>query len=151
MAINFEELLDRPLAEFKAPPLLPAGPYRMRTGVAADFGKSRDKETPFFEVTCQVVEALDGVDPDALAGIDLSKKTQRLTFYLTEDAMIRLKNFATACGVENLDNKSTKEVCGDLKNNKYEFCGYITHTPNKKAVGPDDPKFFANCDRFAKL
>lgn len=150
MTTNLEELLNRPAGGFKPPPLIPAGPYRCETA-GLSFDKSKDKNTPFASVAVRYQEALEGVDPEAVAGVDIAKRTSKIDFYLTEDATFRLVNFAKDCGVEDVDNKTIKELCADIARNKYQFVGYVTHSPNKNAKGPDDAKFYANITKTAKL
>lgn len=150
MALDFDELLNRPAGGFKPPPTLPPGPYRAETN-GGEFGKSTDKNTPFYSVKVKLHEAMEGVDVAQLEGVELQKRAQKIDYYLTEDATYRLVNFAKDCGVENPEGKTIKELCADLGRNKYQFVAYITHTPNKKAQGPDDPKFYANITKTAKL
>jgi hypothetical protein len=111
MAVDFRKLLKKPLDEVKRPPALPAGTYH---GVVAkyEFGESRDKKTPFIRFFFTITSADDSIDPGELAGIELAKKQQRRDFYLTDDALYRLKEFIASCGIETAGH-TTDELLAD--------------------------------------
>lgn len=148
--ISLEDLLGKRAGDFKPPPLIPQGPYRFRTE-GLEFGTSREKKTPFAKVHFAPLEAMDGVDASQLENIELEKRKMSYDFYLTDDASYRLVEFAKMCGVEDVASISLKEVCGRLKNNKYQIVGYVIHVPNKNARAESDPKYYANIDRFSSL
>lgn len=99
MAADFKKLLSKNLDEVERPKPLPPGTYYGRvTKYALDV--SKEKKTPYVRFSLAVTSAGDGVEADALNGVDLSKKQLRKDFYLTHDADWRLKEFIKSCGVQ---------------------------------------------------
>lgn len=92
MAADFKSLLRKPIDSVVKPKALPAGTYRGRVKTF-EFKESKEKKTPFVQFNVQVVSATDEVEPDSLAGIDLSKKLLRKDYYITDDALWRLREF----------------------------------------------------------
>ena len=94
---DFRELLAKPMDDVKRPPALPAGVYH---GVVSnhEFGTSSRKQTPFVRYT-YTLQSLHEGDEANLEGIDLSKRNPASTFYITEDALYRLKDFLESVGV----------------------------------------------------
>lgn len=90
---NFEALLNKPLDSFEAPKPLPAGSYSALIE-KFEFGKSKNKETPYVRFFVKPTEGLD-VDAEAIAEAGgFEGKALRLDFFLTPDAMFRLTKFA---------------------------------------------------------
>lgn len=90
---NFTDILDRKSSEIERPKPLPVGTYLWLIDGQPKFDKSQKQQTPYVEFTCRCLQPMDDVDPQALADMGgHAGKTQRLTFYLTEDAMFRLTN-----------------------------------------------------------
>lgn len=102
MTTNFKELLRKNLDDVKKPEPLPEGSYR-GTIFKFDFDVSARKQTPFVRFTVVPQEAMDGVDGDELAtalqGKALSEKQFRKDYYLTEDALHRLKALIASMGI----------------------------------------------------
>src|SRR5262245_27368133 len=94
---DFNALLDKNPLEFERPPTPPEGEYLV---VVRDkkFGQSSQKKTPFVEFSYGVISALPSIPDEALNGVDLSKVKFRDEFYLTEDAMFRLREFLELLG-----------------------------------------------------
>lgn len=97
MRDSFEDLLDKPLDNFKKPPAMPEGNYIFQV-TDFKFGKTTgEKKTNFVEFETTYVEAMPDVDADNLStvldGNALTSKKSKLTFYLTADAMWRLSQF----------------------------------------------------------
>lgn len=91
---NFSDILDRPASETERPKPLPAGGYLCVVKGLPRRDKSAKKGTPFVEFILQPVEAMEDVDAEALAAMGgLANKTIKATYYLTEDALWRLKDF----------------------------------------------------------
>lgn|SRR5574337_489417 len=89
-APNFRELLSMPSDGFKRPPALPEGHYRAIIK-NHEFGTSSKKKTPFVRFLVTPTEPTEDVDADLLEGIDLSKKEFRKDYYITPDALYRLR------------------------------------------------------------
>lgn len=114
MTVDFKTLLQKPADEIKRPPVLPAGTYH---GVVKsyEFKESKEKKTPYCEVTVGVQGPGDGIDPESVAGVDFSKKQMRTNFFLTEDAVYRLKEFLESCGHTTV-GKTLGEVIPEMVN-----------------------------------
>jgi hypothetical protein len=100
---QFSTLLDEEPTEINRPKPLPVGPYAATVGMPR-YDKSTKKKTDFVEFPLQIIAALDGVDEEALTealgGKPIGEKSQRITFYLTEDAVYRLDEFHEHCGID---------------------------------------------------
>lgn len=101
---NFNDVLDRPSDSIEKPKPLPVGHYLAAVKGQGELGHSKEKKTPQVEYTLQLLQAAEDVDQEALAevlkGKAISEKTVKATFYLTEDAIWRLKEFLDHCGIE---------------------------------------------------
>lgn len=139
---DFSAILDRTSAEVERPKPLPIGPYAWAVKGLPRMDKSAKKGTPFVEFTCQPLQAMEGVDEDdleaALTKKDGSKKllgdmTQRLTFYLTEDALWRLKKFL----VQDLQIEEGDRTLAALIDEApgCQFIGTVKHTPTDDGEG----------------
>lgn len=102
---NFGSILDTPSESVKRPSPLPVGTYYCTVKGQPKFDVSAKKKTEYAEFTLQIMQVLEDVDPEALTealnGKSISEKTIRATYYLTEDAIWRLKDFLDHCGVED--------------------------------------------------
>lgn len=99
---DFASLLNKPAGEAKKPPVLDAGDY---PGVIKSYepGESSQKKTPFIRFQVGLTGWPEGADPQTREDgtpIDLSTKTLRRDFFLTEDALWRLDEFLRSIGVE---------------------------------------------------
>lgn len=97
--VDLKSLLSKPMDDVKPPVPLPAGTYH---GVVKgqSFGESRQKKTPFVRYEFTLHSAGDDVDASQLEGVDLSTKSPRFDFYLTDNSDFRLKDFLTSVGVK---------------------------------------------------
>jgi hypothetical protein len=95
---DFNAILNKGVEEAERPKPLPAGTYRAKIE-GHEFGESRQKGTPYCRVRLNPIEAQDDVDGEQLDEVlkqtdgDLSKKLVSSDFYLTEQAMWRLREF----------------------------------------------------------
>jgi len=94
---DFNALLDKNPLEFERPPTVPEGEYLVVIR-EKKFGQSSQKKTPFVEFSYGIVSPMASVPEEALSGVDLSKAKLRDEFYLTEDAMFRLRDFLEMIG-----------------------------------------------------
>ena len=107
MAVNFKELLSRPVDSAKKPPTKPAGTY---TGTIAShkFDESMKQKTPYVRFTFNNIQPGEDIlnsDPRLVQDedgnpIDFSKWSPYKDFYLTEDALYRLKEFLQSLGID---------------------------------------------------
>lgn len=142
---NFEGILNRTAGTVERPPTMPFGEYVFKVKGLPELGESAQKKTPQAEFTCIPVAALDGVDEEALEAClnrksgrkQLGDLVQKLTFYLTEDATYRLKEFLIndlkVCSEAEAEDKTLSELIDMAPNS--QFIGTIKHTPTKDGKG----------------
>lgn len=96
--VDIRSLLSVSADEVKKPPVLPRGTYH---GFIEKYegGESREKKTPYLRVFLKVQSADATIPADQLEGVDLSKKQFRKDYYLTPDALYRLKEMLDKVGV----------------------------------------------------
>lgn len=140
---NFQTLLDESPEEVVRPEPLPTGSYTAIVKMPR-YDKSTKKQTPFVEFPLQVAAAGADVDDEALADAlgdaKLSDKEQRVTFYLTDDAIYRLDEFHEHCGLDLSDGQTRKarnEACVNQ-----EVGIVVKHT-----TSDDGQRIFANVAR----
>lgn len=114
MATNFNHLLSKPADDVKRPPLLPAGTYHGRVS-SHKFDESANKKTPYCRYQIDIQSAGADIEPSMMDGIDLSKRQLRKDFYLTDDALWRLKDFLVSCGIPS-HGRSMAEMVPDAIN-----------------------------------
>ena len=122
---NFSSILDESPTEVARPKPLPAGTYLFVVGTPT-YDKSSKKGTPYVMFNLRPVEIESDVDEDELSEAGgLDSKTIRATFYLTEDAVYRLDEFHSHCGLDLSDPSSRKTRNDDVVN--AEVRGVIKH------------------------
>lgn len=128
---NFADLLKQPADSFKKPPCLPSGTYH---GMVAkhEFGKSRDKQTPFVRFHLQLLAAGDAIDPELLTGIDIAKRSQWRDYYITPDSLWRLTTFLKSIGIST-EGRSLNETIPEAQGQRVLV--HLTQKPN--AAGTD--------------
>ena len=104
-AQTFGSILDRAPSEIEKPKPLPQGSYVTLLVGQPRFDKSTKKQTEYAEFTHKILSAGEDVDADALKTYlgDSKKLTDVLmknTYYLTEGATWRLKDFLEHCGID---------------------------------------------------
>ena len=109
-----QALLSKPIDDVKPPVQLPLGSY-LGVVVKREFDKAKNKdETPIVRFEIGFREALPDVDADelsaALDGEPLTEKTQRLEFWLTPNALFRLKEF----GMDHCKVQSPGDTMAEL-------------------------------------
>lgn len=118
--MSFMDILNRPATEIEPPKPLPVGSYIATITGMPNAVKVGAAETDAYDFPAKIVAPGEDVDPDALK--DWSGKSgkpvqganaPRLRFFLTEDAVYRLKDFLKACGID-VDNK--KKTLAELIN-----------------------------------
>lgn len=91
MTVNFAEILSKKVEETERPKPLPAGNY-VASIVKHEFGESSQKKTPYIRFWLRMMSPMDDVDQSLLPN-NWQQKELRLDFYLTDEAMFRLKDF----------------------------------------------------------
>jgi hypothetical protein len=101
MPVNFNELLQKPTADVKKPPVLNDGLYY---GVLGQFSlqESRQKKTPFASYPVTLTGAVDGVDlvDDEGNPIDVNGVKKQVDMYLSENAQFRIVELAKNLGLD---------------------------------------------------
>lgn len=142
MAPNFGNILSRAASEIERPKPMPVGSYNCAVKGMPKFGESAKKKTPFVEFTLSPMEAREDVDPDdleqALTKKDgtkklLSEMTIRATYYTTEDALYRLKDFLEHCGLDVEGDASLQELVEQT--NGCQVGANIRHTASDDGAG----------------
>jgi hypothetical protein len=112
MAVDFKSLLSKPSDSIEKPKLLPEGTY---TGMIAkyEYAESKEKKTPYVRFLVRLTGFGEDIDPTDQVGIDLSKRELRKDFYITEDALHRLKTFWETCGIDGR-GRTLSEIIPDL-------------------------------------
>lgn len=111
--MDFSSLLDRNVEDIKRPPALPAGDYPAVIK-NKEFGDNNKNKTPYVRFAIGLTgwpEEVDSADRQFDGKpIDLSKKTFRKDYYLTEDSLWRLKDFLEALGLGGGNRKISELI-----------------------------------------
>lgn len=123
MAVDFKGMLSKPVDSAERPKPLPAGTYFGHVG-KFEFLESKEKKTPYVRFHLKLTAPGDDVSPDALmmtdskghqSVVDVTKKPLRKDFYITEDALFRLREFIESCGISS-EGRSFNETIPELMN-----------------------------------
>ncbi|HLP67270.1 MAG TPA: hypothetical protein VK181_07105 [Rhizobium sp.] len=130
---KFSDALDRSMDDIKRPPPLPVGNYIFRIAKVPE--APREIEGKTFEILkfpCQVVSAMDDVDPDDLAAfgkvegapisMDFIFNTDPNEERAYELTLNRLKEFLARAGVEGATMKEQIARCANA-----QFIGEVAH------------------------
>lgn len=109
---DFRALLSKPADSIERPKALPAGTF-LGAVTKYEYGKSREKKTPYVRYTIQLHGAGPDVDPDDVTEVDFSKKTLKKDYYLTDDAEYRVKELWESCGIDGT-GRSLGEILPDI-------------------------------------
>lgn len=108
---SFASILDTPSSEIERPKPLPVGEYVCVVQGQPRFDKSSKKQTEFVEFTLKILEALETVDVDALEEMGgIKDKTIKATYYITETALWRLKDFLDHCNAGDEDESLRQRI-----------------------------------------
>ena len=127
---NFSDLLDRPSSDVERPKPVPQGTYHFAINGLYKLDKTTKKQTEYVEFNVNYLAAMDDVDEEALKESGgFSGKSTRLTFYITEDALWRLKKFLTNdLGIEEGD-KSLRQMLDETPGQ--QFLGTVKHSASE--------------------
>lgn len=108
---NFGSILDTPSNAVERPKPMPQGTYVCQVQGLPRYDKSSKKQTEFVEFTLQFLSAGEDVDQEELAAIGgFQGKTIKATYYLTETALWRLKDFLDHCQIEEGDSSLRQRI-----------------------------------------
>lgn len=137
---DFNALLDKDPTQFERPPTVPEGDYLLLIK-AKVFGQSAKKKTPFVEFQYGIVAPMPTIPMEALEGIDLTKAKLRDEFYITEDAMYRLREFFELVGVVMPSTRESIDACVGQ-----QVIGTVAHTQSTT----DASRTYANIRGYLK-
>lgn len=142
---NFGALLDKPSSDIERPKPLPQGTYQFAINGMYKLDKTTKKQTEYVEFTCNVIGAAEDVDEEALKEMGgFQGKSMRQTFYITEDALWRLKKFLTDdLGIEEGD-KSLRQMLDETPG--CQFLGTVKHEASQ-----DGESVYANIGSTAPV
>lgn len=116
---DFASILDEAPATTERPKPLPAGTYLAVVKGQPRYDKSSKKQTPFVEFTLQPTAAMEDVDQEELTTMGgFANKTIRATYYITEDAKWRLKDFLSHCGIDVDSMESYRTAIDEAMNSQ---------------------------------
>jgi hypothetical protein len=108
---SFEDILNMPASEIKAPEALPVGTYHCLIDGPPTPGKSSQKQTDFLQFKFRILSAQQDVDAAKAVEQQVVGKNFTNDFYITEDAVWRLKEFLSDhLGIEAANGASLKEL-----------------------------------------
>jgi len=113
--VDFSKLLSKSADDITKPKPVPVGTY---SGVIKKYEyleSKNENKTPYVRFTVGLQAPGDDVDASELENVDLTKKSFRKDFYLTEDAQYRVKEFAESCGIAT-SGRSLGEIIPDVVN-----------------------------------
>jgi|SRR5215471_19118458 len=148
----FGDILDMPSKDIEPPKNAPQGTYVTVVQGLPRYDKSSRKGTEFVEFTLGFLQAADDVDEDEIKAwltsadgsvAPLQEKTIRVTYYLTENSIYRLKQFCDDCGVDEDDHSLRQRV--ELAAG-CQVLAHVKHQPSE-----DGTRMFANVDRTAPV
>ena len=145
--VDFKELLSTQIESAERPKNFPVGHYDAVVA-AHEIGKSSQKETPFVRFPIKLVGPGEDVDAELFeeaGGMEAlrERKPVPMTFYLTKDALFRLREFlenglALDCGGRNFD-----EVIPETVN--MPLVVHVSHRAGRK-----EGEFFMELDDYLK-
>lgn len=140
--VDFTSILSKTGADCEKPGVIPAGAYDM-TVVGFATGESAKNKTPYVEIETKIVSPHEDVDMEEYAKVknpqDRSFKTK---FWLSEDALFRLKDFLIKLGFET-ENRTFLEMLNEMAG--CSVVGIVTHS-----LGQDKETVYASVDKFMK-
>lgn len=107
--VDFASLVNVQAETIERPKPLPAGSYTALIE-KQEFGTTSEKQTPYCRYLFKPTQAQDDVDATALAEVNLSKISLRQDYWLTPDAVYRLKEFLE----KTLGIESTGKTIGEM-------------------------------------
>ena len=145
--VNFAELLSVQVDTVERPKSFPIGSYDAIV-VSHEMGKSSQKETPFVRFWCKLLGTQEDVDEELFedaGGLEelAARKPIKLDFYLTTDAMYRLREFLEDSLDLSCQGRTFDVVIPEATN--VSFTAGIIHDAGKKPG-----EVYMNIDSHAK-
>lgn len=97
MALDLSHLLRKPMGNAVKPQALPPGDY---SGIIKSFeyGDNNQNKTPYVRFHIGLIDWPEAVSVNERGSTDLSKRSLRRDFFLTDDAQWRLEEFLKSAG-----------------------------------------------------
>src|SRR5216683_2744595 len=131
---SFEEISNMRLDDIEDPKPFPTGTYVWLISGMPESGKSREKQTPFWEVKLKPIQAMEDVDRTALDEIGGLQSRQEMTlmFWITPDSLSRLRNLLR----DVLGVKGGLSVTQAIAESVWQqFKGHVSHKPYQARDG----------------
>lgn len=132
---DFSKLLQKPVTSAERPKPKAPGTY-LGIITKSEFGESQQKKTPY--VRFHIGNVAPGPEVDmamnAANNIDLSKWTPHRDYFLTEDALYRLREFIESCGIA-VEGRSFNETIPEVKGKPVQF--EVVNTPSNQPGSTD--------------
>jgi len=149
---TFGSILDKPATDVERPKPLPQGIYHCVVDGQYREGTSSKKGTEFIEYTLKPVAAVEVNDDELKASLTgangsvkaLTDKRLRLTFYLTEDSLFRLRDFLVNDLQITQGKKHIRQLIGEAQNR--QVLVQVKHFPSD-----DGLSMFANIVKTAPV
>lgn len=142
--VDFRSILSTPMASVEAPKPPPVGTYQLKLGQYKQGTTQGESKTPYIEIPVTYVSPCDDVDTEQFEEFGgmakLAKSKNKITFYLTEDSIFRLKNFLENTLQIDTSSMTLQEAIAGI--NGAVCLGYVKHELSKK----DGQTIFATID-----
>jgi hypothetical protein len=144
MSANFTDILNTPMSDIAKPKPRPVGTYVGVVTKAPEIKKIGQKETLAAIFDVKVISPGPDIDASELAAAGgIGERHLRVTQFLTEDALWRLKNFLLALGLED-DGSSIGKLLAETPGRQALF--KIKHRPSQ-----DGSELYEEVDSVAAL
>ena len=112
---SFEEILNRPASETKAPQAYPVGTYHTLIDGPPTPGKSSQKQTDFLQFKHKILSPMQDVDAAQAAEQQIVGKVISNDYYITEGAAWRLKELLVDhLGIEEANGKGEEKSLREM-------------------------------------
>lgn len=125
---DFRELLSMNMDDIHAPVALPPGTY-YATIKDYSFDKSPNKGTNYVRFNLVNIRPGEDVNRDALNGINLAERILSRDFYVTPDAVYRIKDMIASLGIKT-EGRSLQSTIPETPGSKVVIS--VTNTTSRK-------------------
>jgi len=145
MSANFTDILNTPMGNIEKPKPRPVGTYIGVVTKAPEIKKIGQKETLAAIFDVKVISPGPDIDASELAAAGgIGERHLRVTQFLTEDALWRLKNFLLALGIEDDARSTIGQLLSQVPGRQAMF--KIKHRPSQ-----DGSELYEEVDSVAAL